>query len=106
MKSPLLLYPNVLPNLLAQQESARQHMNGHTRTYSWDNVQMMSASAGEGINIITAQLRREEDPGNARKPLTVPSYNLDNCPFICKVLFMKTSIQLRNKRQSFCKRSV
>ena len=42
----------MLPNLLAQQESARQHMNGHTRTYSWDNVQMMSASAGEGINII------------------------------------------------------
>ena len=31
----------------------------------------------------TAQLRREEQPRNAPKPLTVPSYNLDNCPFIC-----------------------
>ena len=52
----------------------------------------------------TAQLRREEDPENAPKCLIGPSYSLDNCPFICKVLYMKTSIQLRNKRHSFYSR--
>ena len=36
----------------------------------------------------TAQLRRDEEPGNAPKPLIVPSYNLNKCPFICKELYM------------------
>ena len=34
----------------------------------------------------TAQLRRDEELGNAPKPLTVPSYNLNNCPFIQRIV--------------------
>ena len=59
----------------------------------WENSKVEKFSRNQG----TAQLRREEDPENAPKCLIGPSYSLDNCPFICKVLYMKTSIQLRNK---------
>ena len=67
-----------------------------------DRTHHLQVSSGRAqMSIGTAQLRHEEESENARECLIVPKYSLDNCPFICKVLFMKTSIQLRNKIPSF-----